>query len=471
MTNLRWLAAAALLLNTVPLLGQSRAPAGPSKALLKDAASYADQVGVGLDEAVRRLQLQHEIGALDAALSREERDLFAGLWIEHEPEYRVVVRFTHPSGEERLRARLAHDTSLAPLVAMRRAALSLVQLEERRAQASRLARQLRFTVDTNINVEENLAEIHSNRPQALRAALAAARAHLPDRVEIVAVSDLSRPAVLRGGEHGTDCTGGFTVINRYQQVGLSTAAHCANNEPFQGGTLTFVAEDQEGHQDVQWHRASCEQHAVSHEFRDDVSSSRACVGEQHRDQQPLGAYVCKWGMVTGRSCGFIKSKFASPSYIADSQATFVWVDAVAQVGDSGGPWFVGDIAYGTHSGMNVETGFAIYMPINYISSLGVTLLTHPCNPLPKPTFTWTAGASGYVTFDASGSYDPDGSIVSYTWDFGDGSELFTTTSPWADHSYAYGDWFPVDLSVSDNRGGQGFNSQYVYGCFLYVCDD
>jgi hypothetical protein len=90
--------------------------------------------------------------------------------------------------------------------------------------------------------------------------------------------------------------------------------------------------------------------------------------------------------------------------------------------------------------------------------------------LPTATFTWTPASSGYVNFDASGSYDPDGSIVSYTWDFGDGSPMVTTTSPWVGYSYAYGDYYSVYLSVTDNSGAQGSVGQSVYACFLAVCD-
>ncbi len=54
-----------------------------------------------------------------------------------------------------------------------------------------------------------------------------------------------------------------------------------------------------------------------------------------------------------------------------------------------------------------------------------------------------------ITFDGSGSYDPDGSIVSYTWDFGDGT---TATGQTVTHAYADNGVYTVTLTVKDNNG-------------------
>ena len=469
MSNPRRLYAAALfILTTTPILGQTPAPGRPSEVLLQDAASYADQQSIKLGEAVRRLQLQREIGDLDAALSKEEQVTFAGLWIEHEPEYRVIVRFTDHFDEERLRARVA-GTALEGLVEMRPAAVSLLQLGERRATVHQLVRQLRFAVDTDINVRENRVEIYSDRPQALHAALVAARATLPERVEIVPVAGLSQPAVLRGGESGSTCTGGFTVRGYNAELGISTAAHCDNTQYFQGVSLPFRSQDQEGNQDVQWHSA-CKLLDVSNEFNSGIGN-RACIGTRHRDQQAIGSFVCKWGMTSGRTCGFIQSKNISLWWVTNSASTFVRVDgAVTLPGDSGGPWFVEDIAYGITSGRFTDDNDGIYTAINYISSIGVSVLTYDpgpgCNLPPVATFTWNTWDI-WVDFDASGSYDPDGSIVSYTWDFGDGYGE-TTTSPWTSHSYGYQGSFSVTLTVHDNNGTAGYTSNFISLCSPYV---
>ena len=54
-----------------------------------------------------------------------------------------------------------------------------------------------------------------------------------------------------------------------------------------------------------------------------------------------------------------------------------------------------------------------------------------------------------VQFDGSGSSDPDGNIVSYEWDFGDGH---TGTGSMLEHTYTKADTFIVSLTVTDNGG-------------------
>ena len=54
-----------------------------------------------------------------------------------------------------------------------------------------------------------------------------------------------------------------------------------------------------------------------------------------------------------------------------------------------------------------------------------------------------------VTFDASGSSDPDGSVDSYEWFFGDGT---TATGQTVEHAYEASDNYTVSLTVTDNDG-------------------
>ena len=56
-----------------------------------------------------------------------------------------------------------------------------------------------------------------------------------------------------------------------------------------------------------------------------------------------------------------------------------------------------------------------------------------------------------VFFDASGCYDPDGTIVSYQWDFGDGVSIISTNKT-ITHIYNDPGDYIVTLLVTDNKG-------------------
>ncbi|MFA8344078.1 MAG: collagenase [Rhodothermaceae bacterium] len=58
-----------------------------------------------------------------------------------------------------------------------------------------------------------------------------------------------------------------------------------------------------------------------------------------------------------------------------------------------------------------------------------------------------------VNFSSQGSNDPDGSIVEYTWDFGDGT---TSNQQNATHTYSTASTFTVKLTVKDNIGATAF---------------
>ena len=78
-------------------------------------------------------------------------------------------------------------------------------------------------------------------------------------------------------------------------------------------------------------------------------------------------------------------------------------------------------------------------------------------PNQKPSAAFSKGGTWlHATFDASGSADPDGTIASYAWDFGDGS---SDTGATPQHDYTAAGTYTVKLTVTDNRGGTDTASQ------------
>lgn len=65
----------------------------------------------------------------------------------------------------------------------------------------------------------------------------------------------------------------------------------------------------------------------------------------------------------------------------------------------------------------------------------------PSNPAPNEN----------MTFDASSSYDPDGTIVAYAWDFGDGTNA-TSIDSFITHGFDTTGNYQINLTVYDNDG-------------------
>lgn len=79
-----------------------------------------------------------------------------------------------------------------------------------------------------------------------------------------------------------------------------------------------------------------------------------------------------------------------------------------------------------------------------------SLATTGALPNQPPVASFTSSQSGLtVNVDGSGSTDPDGTVASYAWDFGDGS---TATGATASHTYVQGGSYAVKLTVTDNQG-------------------
>ena len=88
---------------------------------------------------------------------------------------------------------------------------------------------------------------------------------------------------------------------------------------------------------------------------------------------------------------------------------------------------------------------------------GCALFNSP--PVANFIMSPTAGEAPLtVNFDASGSTDADGNIVSYEWDFGDGGDGTGVT---VEHVYATAGHYEITLTVTDDQGKTASASQEI----------
>ena len=92
-----------------------------------------------------------------------------------------------------------------------------------------------------------------------------------------------------------------------------------------------------------------------------------------------------------------------------------------------------------------------------VDNIAVTTVEPDPNQLPVAGFSAEASDLA-VSVDGSASSDADGSVVSYAWDFGDGS---TGSGRTAQHSYAAAGTYDVRLTVTDDKGATGTATKQV----------
>jgi hypothetical protein len=195
------------------------------------------------------------------------------------------------------------------------------------------------------------------------------------------------PQAVLGG-HGTQvggCTWGFTGVQGSTKV-LSGAGHCSSANGY--GTLvatTLLATSTFGQVDVSKHTSSSFWYGEYDNFVErtglpnlEITSRTPWASTDYLD------VVCHQGTTSGHSCGWVTSLIYSPSWVPNG-SQFVQVESPTLnvlVGDSGGPWFYGNSAYGIHTGgyNGLGTpqvwGLGIFGAIDFAeSSVGFTVMT------------------------------------------------------------------------------------------------
>ena len=284
------------------------APAGPLPADgafpaaapdLLEARAYSATYKVSVSEALRRLRAEDQMSGVIDLLRKGSGDRYAGLWIEHEPSFRVVVRLVGkelaPAG---LKAALAN--SPIPVVFQVGATASHADLLEKVHSALPLFLAA-FPEMSGTDVDVKTGEIVLVVP-ALGSARKAARekvSELASRLGTpVRIDFLDSPLAdqsVRGGSALTTCTSGFVVANSAGTRGFVTAGHCGNTQTytdFDGTvtTTTFQSETFDADQDLQWHTTP--QTEVPEFYADLTTTARVLTGRRLRSSTAVGNTVC-----------------------------------------------------------------------------------------------------------------------------------------------------------------------------------
>ncbi|HET7685037.1 MAG TPA: trypsin-like serine protease, partial [Candidatus Limnocylindria bacterium] len=195
-----------------------------------------------------------------------------------------------------------------------------------------------------------------------------------------------------GGKLMTDpnfgCTSGFTTKDAVSgTTGVLTAGHCFPGDAtyWQDGTTKYLA-DLSGkrwdkNQDFAWYQTS---HVESPEFFDGFALRTQTATKPRLEME--GNNVCHSGITTGYSCGLAEDiHYQPPSLVCNGQiCDAVWLrvidsgtpggayDIDCAGGDSGGPYFWGHTAWGTHTaGTEPNCTYTVVMTVGALQWDGV----------------------------------------------------------------------------------------------------
>ena len=389
-----------------PAAAQTRVQSA-AEALAQDSRDYAARHGLADDEALRRLQAQEESVAATDALRTRYQKRFAGLSIEHSPNYRIVVLLT---GRKPVPAETVVTSGMAVPVVFRTGArateakiVAVIGRYQARIRGSLdyapamgadpRTGELVVLVDRR-DVERQGAEELDSRFESMT--------DVPVRIRSKDGEGLDLG--LEGGTlvHGISpesgrrqyCTAGFVVTDG-ERTGLVTAAHCPDaltyRDPKTGDApLRFLGQWGWSHQDVQLHVAQGEADAGhSPLFYADAAKTvaRAPASARPRASTRVGDVVCRRGETSGYGCSEVElTHFAPPGDLCGGPCapTWVMVKGECRGGDSGGPVFIGTTALGIVKGggsrsRSGKCDYWFYMSTDFLPE-GWSVLTERAAP-------------------------------------------------------------------------------------------
>ncbi len=357
--------------------------------------SYASDYSVSLAEAQRRLDRIQPLQEILASIRGLEAARLAGWGIDHGPSFGGWVWLTgdDPPGAAAAAVAAAHadvrirtgaDHSHAELLAaqqglFRNGATGRVN----DGPAPGIARMVTFTgIDmaanaVRIGIDPALASVlpggltdtgpSAVTDEAFQAKAAKVTAQLRGHISVNYVVEdgrgLAVEATFAGGQQVGVCTSGFAARQRGTSVyGIITAGHCKRSLDMHGVRLRHVIQREGPYVDARFLSIpSGSSHRLLDEFV--CGNFHPCgVSSDMSRGRMMGNYVCHYGRNSGSSCGTVNDINYSPSQSLDPDSpcgrtscsnTFVRAGGDSLVscgGDSGGPWYYRDVAYGIHGG-------------------------------------------------------------------------------------------------------------------------
>jgi streptogrisin C len=361
-----------------------------AEALTEDAIQYAAAIGVIPDEAVRRVKAQQASVAATDGIAREFADRLAGISLEHGPAYRILVLLTgnqpvadrSVAGVPIIFRTGAKATHVQAVDAMRKHLIDLRSdlPNERGAGYDQRTGEVVLLVT---RADANKYGLDAIRKQAEQVGGVPVRVIVNELNE----SNLSVDGAIVGGgrveglnlqtNRRNLCTTAFVVTNG-ETTAITTAAHCPDDLTYvdrDGSTvpLPMIGSWGAGYQDVQINGSPDSPDPFYYSNRG-AGTLRRLVSWRNVASTRAGDFVCHYGESSGYSCATVElTDYAPPGDLCGGPCSPTWVTVKGPgciAGDSGGPVFSGEIAFGIAKGVNRASSgqclFYYYMSTDYL---------------------------------------------------------------------------------------------------------
>lgn len=391
---MRWLSAL-LLLMIVGTSVSAQPVQTQAEAIADDAVQYAAQFRVTPDEAVRRLKAQQESVAETDAIAHEFADRLAGISIEHMPEYRIVVLLT---GSEAVADRSAAGipvvfktgakaTHQQAIMALRKHLIDL-HTDLPNARGAGYDQRTGEVVLLVTGADAQRYGIDAIRTRAEQASGVPVRVVINDLIE--SNMDVIGGGYVSGEAQGRRyrCTTAFVVTNGETNA-VTTAAHCPDQLEYQDRdgnsvSLPMIGSWGAAYQDVQINGSPSSPEPLFYSNRG-AGTLRRLVSWRNVASTRAGDFVCHYGESSGYSCATVElTDYAPSDELCGGPCSPTWVTVKGPTcipGDSGGPVFSGDIAFGIAKGINRTASgqclFYYYMSTDYLPPPWRLLTTAP----------------------------------------------------------------------------------------------
>lgn len=359
-----------------------------TEALTDDAIQYAGHFGVTPAEALRRLKAQQASVSATDAIAQEFAGRLAGISIQHSPDFRIIVLLT---GSEPVPDRIAGNV---PIVFQTGAKATHAQaLQALRRHLIDLRTDLPNARGAGYDQRTGDIVLLVTRSDADRLGIDRIRARAeqvggtPVRVVINELNE-SNMSVYGGGRveglnlqtHRQNlCTTAFVVTNGETNA-MTTAAHCPDELTYTDRdgtmiTLPMIGSWGAAYQDVQINGSPDSPQPLFYSNRG-AGTLRELISWRNVASTRAGDFLCHYGESSGYSCATVElTDYAPPGNLCGGPCSPTWVTVKGPdclPGDSGGPVFSGEIAFGIAKGVNRASDgrclFYYYMSTDYLPS-------------------------------------------------------------------------------------------------------